>query len=1076
MKQTLQSFKQAFLQRPKYQRVAVYLLVSYALYCLILGILTPALLKQQLPKQLSEITGRDVSIAEIKINPFTLETTITDFAIAADTSTSGDFVHFKQFYANVSFWQSITEFAVVFDKISLDAPQAKIAQLSEELTSPQFNFDDIITQASAYFAPEQEQQPTTTEEPAQTLFPLQIKQLNIAAAALSIKDKATGSEINYPNINLAIYDFDTRANLNSEQRDQSQIQANQFSFSLIDDASSQLSISGGVQLKPLKLHSRINLTQFDLSYYYQFIDQWLEADLRSAFIGLSGSVNFDQESDVLALSNGQLSLDDVRFHAPNSEQAFIELGSFALADISFDSLAQQLTITKLTSDNLKVDANISADGSDLQRLLTPELPAYLIQTSPAQAEAKDQNEPVAQVNNQDDTAEAAHQAVSSVNINTAHTATLKETESPSEPLVVINGIEITNYQLNIIESIANQTANQWQIGELALTTGEVRSDLAGELEYKLQFTIQQDGQLSLEGKLDIQQQAAQIAYQMQDFPLSALQPYVSPYINVSINNGYIGTAGNVSIEPQTQDGNITVQGSVNAYQLDIEDNLLQTPLIAWQDMKLNQFDFNLKQNKLAIDQIDFHQMFSRIVIDEDGTNNIGHLVIEQTNNSGEDDETTNTGKDTQTNIEAQNLAQKQSQSQNNEPSDANSLAIDVNAINIHDSSAFFADNSLTPQFASGIEMLNGSIKKLSTTPETRASVDLQGKIDRYAPMSLKGEVNPLLAEPYVDLNLQFNKVELTSVNPYSGTYAGYYIDRGQLSINLNYQLQDNALKGSNHVVIDQLELGKPSNSSLATSLPISLAIALLQDRNGVIDLGVDVEGDLDSPSFSFGGIILKAMTNVITKAVTAPFSLLAGLVAEDDDMENVQFEFGSANITEDDKSKLDSLAKALVDRPLLKLNLKGAVEAVSDSQSLKEDAFKQTLSKRAALNYADIMNLSASGLPESRTVIDSLIALYDEQFGIEQRQTALAAIEKDLPGLSPQAQQTRLHISLYNQLVNAIELDENDLGELAHSRATAVKTYLVEQGKIDPSRIFLLESRVNYAQDEAKVVIGLDAD
>ena len=130
-------------------------------------------------------------------------------------------------------------------------------------------------------------------------------------------------------------------------------------------------------------------------------------------------------------------------------------------------------------------------------------------------------------------------------------------------------------------------------------------------------------------------------------------------------------------------------------------------------------------------------------------------------------------------------------------------------------------------------------------------MDLKGKIDKYAPVTLQGEINPLLQKPYLDLDLVFKSVELTTVNPYSGTYAGHYIDKGQLSLALNYQLQDNQLIGKNHLVIDQLQLGKPSESDLATSLPISLAIAILQDRNGVIDLGLEVSGDVDNPDFSF---------------------------------------------------------------------------------------------------------------------------------------------------------------------------------------------------------------------------------
>ncbi len=195
---------------------------------------------------------------------------------------------------------------------------------------------------------------------------------------------------------------------------------------------------------------------------------------------------------------------------------------------------------------------------------------------------------------------------------------------------------------------------------------------------------------------------------------------------------------------------------------------------------------------------------------------------------------------------------------------------------------------------------------MSSVPGTKASVDISGNIDRYAPVKVKGEINPLLDQPYLDLDVIFQSVELTTVNPYSGTYAGHYIDRGQLSLSLNYQLENNQLKGSNHVVIDQLQLGKASESDLATDLPISLAIALLQDSDGVIDLGVEVSGDVDDPEFSLGAVIWSTISNIITKAVTAPFSFIAGLADSDDELNVIEFEFGANTLTTDEQEKLQN--------------------------------------------------------------------------------------------------------------------------------------------------------------------------
>ena len=401
------------------------------------------------------------------------------------------------------------------------------------------------------------------------------------------------------------------------------------------------------------------------------------------------------------------------------------------------------------------------------------------------------------------------------------------------------------------------------------------------------------------------------------------------------------------------------------------------------------------------------------------------------------------------------------------------MKLNINKIGFTDSSAFFADNSLTPNFASGIEMLNGQITNLSSNPETTASVDLAGKIDKYAPVTLKGDVNPLLAQPYLDLNLNFDKVELTSVNPYSGTYAGYYIDKGQLSLDLTYQLKNNELVGSNHVVIDQLELGKRSNSSLATSLPVTLAIALLQDRHGVIDLGVDVSGDIDSPSFSFGSIIINALGNIITKAVTSPFSFLAGLVDSDEQIDKISFEYGRSNISLKQKSTLDKLAKALIDRPLLNLNIKGSVDLINDKQALAETKLHKQLANTAGIKFKDFpKSISASKYPAIGPLADALYQLVEQELSqdpldIKQK------LQQKKPKLTEAELITRWHIGLYNMLKNHQQFTADEFGLLAQKRAKAVKAYLIAQTEIDPGKIFVLESRINTAEDAAEALLEL---
>ncbi len=409
------------------------------------------------------------------------------------------------------------------------------------------------------------------------------------------------------------------------------------------------------------------------------------------------------------------------------------------------------------------------------------------------------------------------------------------------------------------------------------------------------------------------------------------------------------------------------------------------------------------------------------------------------------------------------------------------LAIQIGKIQIDKGSVNFSDYSLKPNFASGIEALQGSITHLSSKHGTTADVDLQGKIDRFSPITLKGKINPFLDPAYLDLHMKTEGVELTSVNPYSGTYLGYYIDKGLLSLDISYQLENNQLVGKNHVIIDQLTLGRQSDSNLATSLPVTLAIALLQDTHGVIDLGIGVSGDLNDPSFSIGGIVIKALINVVTKAVTSPFRLLADLVGSDDELDKVSFAAGLATLNSKEQDKLSKLASALQDRPKLTISIKGSVVPVEDSTVLAESQLKQKLLAGSGLASLP-EGLSASQFPQQGALVDALQNLFVTELkgdiNAEQAKVQKTLTEKAKEGTVPTQEEinTVMHIEMYNRLVKAQKVTDDDLANLAQARARAVKYYLVEGKQISPERVFLMNSKTKLATGGSLALMTLNAN
>jgi hypothetical protein len=218
------------------------------------------------------------------------------------------------------------------------------------------------------------------------------------------------------------------------------------------------------------------------------------------------------------------------------------------------------------------------------------------------------------------------------------------------------------------------------------------------------------------------------------------------------------------------------------------------------------------------------------------------------------------------------------------------MPIRVKRIDIEDSTANFSDHSIEPNFSAGIVKLHGSIVGLSSAPSARAKITLDGQVDQFAPVQIRGEVNPFAATAYTDLSLSFHNMELTTFNPYSGKYAGYSIDQGKLSTDLHYHIENRKLDATHHIVLDQLEFGAATESKQAVPLPIKLAVAILKDRDGVITLDLpEITGTLDDPTFKIGPLVWTFVVDLLKKVITAPFAALGNLFGGGEEMSFIEF-------------------------------------------------------------------------------------------------------------------------------------------------------------------------------------------
>ena len=1147
----MQNAMSRFSTKPKWFRLSTYLVLIYLTYALLIGVVTPAVLKAKLPNIVKENIGRDAAVEDIAINPFLLKIEVTNFVIYPNIHSSNEsednaviqnqenhFFSVGNVSLDVGFWQSLFTFTPAVESLTIDEPFVSIARLSESEDTQIFNFSDILTHVEkrSTKAPEEPNDTSEGQIPRITLRDFALNEGRVV-----IEDKVTNTLLDYPELSVDLQDLDTHALISSSSvgnknanpksdksesaQSKGKLAFNQYQFNLLTAEKGNIAIDGEFQLSPLKVTTDITINDVALTPLWSLSKDLIEADLVDGKVNLSLHAEvFEQDTAFqFILERGEFAVNNLVFNAGSSpattgtaksSQEIIAIPAFAIHDINVNALEQQVSIAEVAFDNVRVSGLFDRSGLDLQRLFTPK-------SSAADATSANANPSAAQKGN----SETEDEDVSNV-----ATDSTEELAHDTSWYVELHQFAFNDGSIDLLErSVSDGT--YYRISNLNIKSGKVTTDFSKPISYTTSLHVSADpqtfsdtskGALSSSGSVVIAEQTVQGKAAIEQLVLSQFQQYVSPHANVTLEDGlfnlnveFDGAFMNAADKENIDSLNVKASTSIN--NLSVLDDA-SSPLLQWLSLKVDNIEFDHASNQLSVDNIHLQAPFARLIIDEAKQTNVSKLIVASSDKSANSESSSETGSATTSKASNANVPAGTTA----EPSQANELAIAVNTISIENGKAYFADHSLTPKFASAIESLNGKVLGIDSRSTSPANVDITGKIDNYAPVKLAGTIHPLKDDIDLDLDFSVKGAELTSVNPYSGTYMGYYIDKGLLSLAVQYKLNGKALEGKNHVVIDQLTLGKKSNSDQALSLPLGLAIALLEDRNGVIDLGLDVSGDIDSPDFSFGSIILNAIGNIITKAVTAPFSLLANLVGSDDELDNVEFGFGEHSLNADAQEKLNTLAKALKKRPGLRVNIEGTVNAMSDASALAQRQLNTTLLTRSG--YADSPattgnvstnekslaggenessntlgrvqrdSISGSSIPLEGPLADALLSYYVEVFTPDLNQEYDNMVAQLYPELAnsdnEQSQKSAdnnkevineesvnraLSIARYNKLRNNIDIPESDLILLADARSKAVKGYLANEAEVEANRLFLLNTQHDLHTEFSGVELTLEA-
>ena len=850
---------------------------------------------------------------------------------------------------------------------------------------------------------------TAAEKP---LPPVWVGQLALLDGRVPFRDLSHGPAIETAMlpVRLVLTQFSTKREAN-----------NAYTFAAVSQAGEKIGWEGNFNLLPFRSEGRFSLGNVQLST----LDNYLRDIL--AFQAVRGS--FDLEANYrldastvpvgFELGAGSLTARDVALADRGSQEPLITIPELVLRDVSASAGRREIVVGNARAAHGKIVAWVQPDGK----------------------------------------------------VNLEKWGTTPPTATPAVPapvwVVRIPDFAVTDYSLVAEDRKLPQPAHL-ELHQIDLAVQDYSTSPGSRCRAQGTCTIDSSGSVAVEGEMGFKPPVSDLQLHIRNADLRLLQPYVNAAAKLDIARGTADVEGRLQLDMEAKAGpQSRFTGAVTARRLRVTDRVLHQDFLRWETLHLGGVRSEAKPDFLNVDEIVATRAYARVVVGPDRRTNIQNAMLAST----AVDSTGVQGASADAAAAAVVVAGGDLLSAAAAPAAKAPIPARIGLVRIVDSAAYFADLSLTPAFATGIEQLNGSVTGLSSEKLTRATVQIDGKVDKYAPVSISGEVNLLSGVPYTDLALRFEGIELTSFTPYSGRFAGYTIERGKLNLDLKYVVENRQLQGENKIFLDQLTLGSKTGSPDATSLPIRFAIALLKDRNGNIDLDVPVEGSLDDPHFSIMRIVWKVLKNLIVKAVTSPFKLIGALVGgEDKELGHVEFVAGTDSLTAETRSRLDALRKGLIEKQELRLEVAQAIDRQRDSAALA----RAQLGNQLAVARGEELRKAGRPVPAADEIglgpedsLRILTQLYTQSYGPPPG--AAAPPQGKRPPETPEQQAARLVAEVQQRqemaarLLADVAVDPTAMQQLGLQRAQNVRDCLLQSGEIAPARVFIVQTPVTPA-------------
>lgn len=781
-----------------------------------------------------------------------------------------------------------------------------------------------------------------------------------------------------------------------------------------------LSIKGNTSLEKNIGELQLHLDAVKLAGVGPYLRQAGAPQLQNGALSAQGKIaldfgpdKFNVRAEPLTATLADLSL------APSTGKNTALRAKQLSADVkSFDLAARTLALNEVRADGLQIDVLRKKDGTTTLTLLDGAQTATSRPAAPAKPQAK----------------------------------------APAEKpwAVTAQVLKLDNSAIGF-EDLSNLRPVKVRVEPLNVVVQNASTDLGKPVNVQIGAGLGTKGKLDVRGEVVPQPLKADLRVNSQNLSLAGFDPYLDKSLNAAITSALLSMDGRLVLN-QGKALTVNYQGNATLGNVRLQDRVSSDDFLRWRSLALNRIQANYDGTtpRVRVGAVALSTFYARIIINPNGRLNLQDIRVQPT-----EERRSLTQSEPASASGAAASAPAAAPVVASAPAPASAVTVTatgptpkaggadlrVDAITLQDGNIRFTDNFVKPNYTANLTAIGGSIGTISTAAnQPPADVTLRGSVDSTAPVDIHGKVNPLAPTAFVDLTAKADGVELTNLTPYSAKYAGYPITKGKLTMDLHYLLDQGKLTADNHIFIDQLTFGDRVESKDATNLPVRLAVALLKNSRGEIDVRVPVSGSLDDPQFSIGGVILRAFVNLIARAVTAPFSLLASAFGGSggEELGYIEFDPGTSNISQASVAKLDKLATALKDRPALKVDIVGRVDPEFDRDGLRREAVNRQIREQKLKDAGDAAEADTSVKPEEE-------AKYLER----AYKAAKFPKPRNVIGLAKSLPPDEMR----KLMETNVQVTDADLRELAQRRANAVHVALAE--RVDPGRLFVVAPKLN---------------